>query len=80
MKPHEESTKRESRIRAGDKIRNLPTDVHTKLIKVTGAYRYPTQWDCATQALDIGLSVMLIQLDKLGEIVNGSEQTGTGAR
>ena len=75
MKPHNESQKRESRIRAGDTIRDLPTDVHIKLAKVTGAYRYPTQWACATRALEIGLSVMLIQLDRLGEIVNGTEQS-----
>jgi hypothetical protein len=80
MNPHRESTKRESRIRVGTEIRDLPTDVHTRLAEETTAYRYPTQWNCAVYALSIGLIVMRLQRDRLGEIVNALEQTGTGTR
>jgi len=79
MTPHKDSTKRESRIRVGDEIKDLPTDIHTQLAEETTAYRYPTQWHCATYALSIGLSVMRLQRDRLGEIVNALERSGTGA-
>jgi hypothetical protein len=75
MTPDRESTKRESRIRVGDDIRDLPTDVHTRLAEETTAHRYRSQWDCAIRALDLGLSVMRIQRDRLGEILNAREQS-----
>jgi len=76
MIPHKDSTKRESRIRTGDgEIKDLPTDVHTRLAEVAAAYRYPTHWSCATRAIDLGLSVMEIHLDRLGEIINGLERS-----
>jgi hypothetical protein len=74
MTPHRDSTKRESRIRAGSAIESLPTDVHTRLTEEATAYRYPTYWACAIYALDLGLSVMRIQRDRLTEILNTAEQ------
>ena len=77
MYAQKESTKRESRIRAGGAIESLPKDVHKQLTEETTAYRYPSMWDCAVYALSIGLIVMRLQRDRLGEIVNSLEQTGT---
>jgi hypothetical protein len=67
----QESRKRERRLRAGDEIKSIPPDLHTRLNAVKAAERYDTLWGCALRALDLGLSVMEIRGDRTGEIVNG---------
>lgn len=72
-----ESQKREGRVRVADEVKALPNDTRSLLIETTAAYRYPTQWSCAVCAMHIGLTVMRIQRDRLGELINSMEQTGT---
>ena len=77
MSPHRDSTKREGRLRVEDEIKGLPTDIQTDLREETAAYRYATQWHCAIYALSVGLRVMKFQRNRVGEVLNALEQTGT---
>lgn len=74
---HPESRKRESRIRVGDEIKNLPVNVHRRLSKVNETMQYPSLWSCATFVLSIGLSVLENQIDRLGTIANSRESSAT---